>query len=127
MRTSLRRFEILLPLRFNDGQAVPDDLIAELILEVRTQFGAVSTETQKIVGQWMHAGETYRDELIRIFVDAPDEPESRQFFVEYKERLKSRLKQIDIWMTPIRSKCSDTFPYRAAPCACSAFLTSARN
>ena len=29
MSKSLRRFEILLPLRFNDGQAVPDDLIAD--------------------------------------------------------------------------------------------------
>ena len=29
MSKSLRRYEILLPLRFNDGQAVPDDLIAD--------------------------------------------------------------------------------------------------
>ena len=36
---------------------------------------------------------------MRIFVDVPDTAESRQFFVDYKERLKDRLKQIDIWMT----------------------------
>ena len=29
MSRSLRRYEILLPLRFNDGQPVPDDLIAD--------------------------------------------------------------------------------------------------
>jgi hypothetical protein len=38
----LRRFEILLPLRFNDGQAVPDELIAELLLQLESRFGARS-------------------------------------------------------------------------------------
>jgi hypothetical protein len=31
MTVSYRRFEILLPLRFNDGQAVPNELIAETL------------------------------------------------------------------------------------------------
>jgi hypothetical protein len=35
MSSSQRRYEILLPLRFNDGQAVPDDLIAETLLDMR--------------------------------------------------------------------------------------------
>jgi hypothetical protein len=99
MSSSLRRFEILLPLRFNDGQAVPDSLIADCLLEVRQQFGAVSSETQTIHGIWSHQGQIYRDELLRIFVDVPDTPESRRFFTDYKDRLKTRLKQIDIWMT----------------------------
>ena len=30
-----RRFEILLPLRFNDGRPVPDELIADTLLELR--------------------------------------------------------------------------------------------
>jgi hypothetical protein len=29
----------------------------------------------------------------------PDEPEARQFFAEYKELLKGRFQQLDIWMT----------------------------
>ena len=33
MSASFRRFEILLPLRFNDGKPVPDDLIAETLTE----------------------------------------------------------------------------------------------
>ena len=99
MSRSLRRFEILLPTRFNDGQPVPAEQIAELLLELEDRFGAVSSESQTIHGLSIHEGQEYRDELSRIFVDVPDEPETRQFFLEYKERLKSRLKQIDIWMT----------------------------
>ena len=99
MNKSLRRFEILLPLRFNDSQPVPDDLIAGLLLRLEQRFGAVSTETQTIHGLWRHEGQSYRDELVRVFVDAPDSPESRQFFVDFKEELKGVLRQIHIWMT----------------------------
>lgn len=99
MSKSLRRFEILLPLRFNDGQSVPDDLIAGLLLQIEQHFGAVSCETQTIHGLWQHEGRPYRDELVRVFVDALDVPETRQFFLKFKETLKTELKQIDIWMT----------------------------
>jgi hypothetical protein len=99
MSASFRRFEILLPVRFNDGQPVPDDLIADTLLELRQQFGAVSSETQVIRGVWEHQGQAYRDDLVRVFVDVADVPESRQFFVEFKERLKGRFRQLDIWMT----------------------------
>jgi hypothetical protein len=78
---------------------VPDDLVAETLLEREQQFGAVSTETQTIRGLWRHEGETYRDDLVRIFVDVADEPEHRGFFLEFKERLKGRFQQIEIWMT----------------------------
>jgi hypothetical protein len=33
MSRSLRRYEILLPLRFNDGQPVPDDLVADTLTD----------------------------------------------------------------------------------------------
>ena len=46
-----------------------------------------------------HQGERFRDDLIRVWVDAPDLPEHRRFFIEFKERLKSDFKQLDIWMT----------------------------
>ena len=99
MSASFRRFEILLPRRFNDGQPVPDELIADALLELEERFGAVSCETQTIRGLWRHEDELFRDDLVRAFVDAPDVPESRQFFLEFKERLKAAFRQIDIWVT----------------------------
>ena len=54
MSKSLRRFEILLPLRFNDGRAVPDEVIAGLLLQLERRFGAVSAESQPIQGRWRH-------------------------------------------------------------------------
>jgi hypothetical protein len=99
MSMSFRRFEILLPLRFNDGTSVPDELMADTILELRQHFGAVPCETQAIHGIWTHEAAVFRDELVRLFVDAPDTAASREFFVAYKEQLKQRFGQLEIWMT----------------------------
>lgn len=99
MSRSVRRFEVLLPLRLNDGTPVSDDAIIDTLIEFEEQFGAVSCETQSIRGQWRHEGQRYRDDLIRVFVDVPDTPESREYFVAAKERLKARFQQLDIWMT----------------------------
>src|SRR6266404_5932364 len=94
-----RRYEILLPLKFNDGQPVPWSLVGEALVELKQHFGAVSWETQIIHGIWQHQGAEFRDDLVRVFVDVPEGPENRQFFVRFKEQLKSRFKQLDIWMT----------------------------
>lgn len=99
MSRAFRRFEVLLPLRFNDGRPVPDETVGEALLELRQRFGAVSCETQTTRGIWQHQGQEYRDELVRVYVDVSDTPESFDFFREFKERLKARFEQIDIWMT----------------------------
>lgn len=99
MNREYRRFELLLPLKFNDGTLVPRAAIGATVRELRERFGAVSAETQTIHGEWEHGGKVYRDELFRVIVDVPNTPENREFFVSFKDRIKSRFKQIDIWMT----------------------------
>jgi hypothetical protein len=34
-----------------------------------------------------------------MFVDVSDTAQNRRFFIEFKELLKERFQQIDIWMT----------------------------
>ena len=99
MQKPFRRFELLLPTRFNSGEAVPPELFADTLLDLEDRFGAVSSETQMIEGRWRFQGGFYRDELVRVFCDVPDNDANWQFFVELKERLKVRFQQIDIWMT----------------------------
>ena len=99
MSRTFRRYEILLPLRFNDEQSVPDELVADTLLELSERFGAVSAETPTIQGLWQHEGKIFRDDLVRVFVDVGDTPENTQFFQTFKERLKDRFKQLDIWLT----------------------------
>ena len=98
--SALRRYEILVPLRFNDGQPVPEPLLVETFRELREQFNAASWETQILRGVWEHEGTVYHDNLTRFFVEVPDLPAHREFFRQFKEQLKVRFKQIDIRVTP---------------------------
>jgi hypothetical protein len=38
MKRKWRRFEVLLPARYNDGAAVPDDLLGEAVNEIIDQL-----------------------------------------------------------------------------------------
>ena len=78
---------------------MPETVVADTLLELEQHFGAVSCETATIRGYWRHEGESYRDDLIRVFVDVADDPAHRGFFLEFKETLKTRFGQIDLWMT----------------------------
>ncbi len=98
MRGNMRRYEILLPLRFNDGQPVPDEMVGSVICALRERFGAASFETQTIRGLWQHEGQVYRDDLVRLFVDVADSEETRDWFRAFKEQLKSNFQQLDIWI-----------------------------
>jgi hypothetical protein len=99
MGRSYRRFEPLSPLRLNDATPVPDAPIADALLDLRREFGAVSCETQTIRGVWEHQERVFRNELVRVFVDVPDSAKNRRFFVRYEEQLESRFQQLEIWLT----------------------------
>jgi hypothetical protein len=102
MSSRWRRFEVLLPLRFNDGRDVPGEWIAEAVLEIVDHFGAVSYETQKVEGHWRHSGILYRDDLVRVVVDVPDSARNRQWMREFKDRWKVRLEQLELWLVSYR-------------------------
>ena len=48
-------------------------------------------------GAWEHQGAVYEDNLTRFFVDVADRPENREFFRAFKETLKKRFNQLEIW------------------------------
>jgi hypothetical protein len=98
MSSRWRRFEVLLPLQFNDGRDVPPQLLADAVLEIVDHFGAASYETQKVEGHWRHAGVMYRDDLVRIIVDVPDSARNRSWMRQFKERWRIRLDQLELWM-----------------------------
>lgn len=98
MSSNWRRFEVLLPLRFNDGREVPPEWLAEAVLEIVDRFGAASHETQRVEGHWRHGGVAYRDDLVRVVVDVPDDDENRAWIREFKARWQARLEQLELWV-----------------------------
>lgn len=102
MSSNWRRFEVLLPLQFNDGRDVPPAWLAEAVLEIVDRFGAASYETQNVEGHWRHGGVVYRDNLVRIVVDVPDSDENRNWIKDFKARWKARLEQLELWVVSYR-------------------------
>ena len=105
MSRKFRRFEILLPLQFNDGRDVPSEWVAEAVLEIVDYFGAASYETQKVEGHWRHSGVLFRDNL----VDVKDTITHRRWFKKFKLHWKTRLEQMELWIVSYSMLC---FPRR---------------
>jgi hypothetical protein len=73
MSSKSRRYEVLLPVRSNEGQDIPETLLAEAVNEIVRKFGAASTAANR---RWMNG---------------------------FKTRWKNRLKQLELWMvSPFR-------------------------
>lgn len=99
----MMRYEVLLPLEFNDGKSIPRELLQETADEVRQRFGAVSLENITIEGAWTDDnGDVSVDEMCRFFVDVDQNhepsPEVGIWFRAHKEIWKKRFQQEEIWI-----------------------------
>ncbi len=106
----MKRYEVLLPEKFNDGSSVPRELLADTADEIRGRFGAVSLLGCKVCGQWIDGstGIVFDDEMVRLFVDAEDAPmcygENLIWFRKMKEVWEERFDQRLIYITCFKIK-----------------------
>jgi len=98
----LRRYEVLLPAKYNDGREVPEELLGDAVKEVVKEFGAVSFFEDAATGYWQHDDILYRDQLGLIVIDVPDTARNRKWMKAYKAKWKERLGQLEIWMVSYR-------------------------
>lgn len=95
----IKRYEILLPLKYNDGTFIEKIKFYETIKELLAVFPGITLRPEPMIGAWVHRGQTYVDTSILIQIEVEDTEENRDFFVKYKEILKERFDQIEIWIT----------------------------
>src|SRR5262245_51027273 len=88
MKSKSRRFEVLLPVRFNDGRDVPDELLGEAVNEIVEQFSAVTFHRETGEGHWRHDDTLFRDDLALLVIDIPDTATNRKWMKAFKERWK---------------------------------------
>jgi hypothetical protein len=93
------RYEILLPLRYNDGSDIEEEKFRDTKVELINRFGAVTVDLIYSVGFWEHKNVVYEDVLARYRIDVEDTKQNRLFFKRYKEKLKKRFKQKEIWIS----------------------------
>lgn len=83
MKSALRRFEVLLPARYNDGEEVNDKLLGEAVDEIIDQFGAVAWYKNAAEGYWRHGDTVYRDDLGLVVVEVVDTVKNRKWMKAY--------------------------------------------
>jgi len=76
---SFRRYEIILPTRYNDGACVEAEKYYQTGEELVARFGAVSFLPETLRGIWLHEGSRYEEDNLRLFVDVEDTPENAAF------------------------------------------------
>lgn len=95
---SIRRYEILLPTRYNDGSSVEPQKIDATLMELAARFGGLTFHPEQLIGLWFHRGQRFEDNNVCLAVDVEDTLETVEFFAQFKEELKQRFRQIEIYI-----------------------------
>jgi hypothetical protein len=93
-----RRYEILLPVKLNDGRPVSGELLEQTREELVAHFTGLQIQPHTILGLWVYEGSRFEEELRRFTIDVEDSPENQQFFVDFKHKLLERFEQIEIYI-----------------------------
>lgn len=94
----MRKYDIYLPLKYNNGESIESEKIVRVWDEL---FGGITVSplSAPYQGRWKYGGVEYIDEIIKVEVVATNDRAAKKFLKEFKERLKESLQQIDILIT----------------------------
>ncbi|HEY6231730.1 MAG TPA: hypothetical protein VIW64_10725 [Pyrinomonadaceae bacterium] len=97
----MRKYEIYLPLKYNDGKDIEPEKIKQIKEELIAKFGAItaSSRSSPYQGTWKYGGVEYIDDIIKVEIVTSDDRLTKRFLKDFKERLKKSLQQIDILIT----------------------------
>lgn len=96
-----RRYEVLLPARFNDGHEVVETCmrcVPDTLMEVVDRFGALTFDPHPANGVWTQRGMRYDDQLYRLTLDVPDTDDTRHWIAMFKKALLERFDQLEIYI-----------------------------
>jgi hypothetical protein len=97
----VRRYEIYLPLFYNDGTPVEPEKFDQVERELVEQFGGVTTVQRQfpLRGVWRGEHQTYLDLIVVFTVLDLSGVDVEHFFTPYKEALKTRFHQEEVLIT----------------------------
>ena len=103
MPRQARRYDIYLPLLYNNGTGIEEEKFVQVQRELFRKFGGLTSIKREfpLRGIWGHETTVYEDEIIILtVVDFSDNvEETEQFITDYKEILKIRFEQEEIFIT----------------------------
>jgi hypothetical protein len=94
----MKKYEIYLPLTYNDGTKIEAEKIKQIREELVDVFGArtVSSHHAPYQGAWNYRGIDFIEDIIKIEIIARADRKTQKFFRQFKERVKRMLKQFDV-------------------------------
>ena len=97
----MRKYEIYLPLKYNDGKQIEPEKIKQIREELIGVFGAitVSSRSSPYQGTWKYGGVEYIDDIIKVEIVTSADKVTKKFLKDFKEHLKESLRQVDILIT----------------------------
>jgi hypothetical protein len=98
-----RRYDIYLPIQYNDGISIEEEKFVQVQRKLFRKFGGLTSIKREfpLRGMWGNETTVYEDEIIILtVVDFSDNvEETEQFITDYKEILKIRFEQEEIFIT----------------------------
>lgn len=97
----MKKYEIYLPLKYNDGREIEAEKIKHIREELIAVFGAltVSSQSAPYQGRWKYGGVEFIDDIIKVEIITGTDRKTEQFFKRFKDHLKQLLNQVDILIT----------------------------
>ncbi|HEX6043619.1 MAG TPA: hypothetical protein VFZ22_03965 [Pyrinomonadaceae bacterium] len=97
----MKKYEIYLPLKYNDGQEIEPEKLKQIRQQLIAVFGAitVSSLTAPFQGTWRYGGVEFVDDIIRFEIITEQDFRANVFFKSFKNQLKRTLRQFDILIT----------------------------
>ena len=95
------RYQVLLPICFNDGSVVPHHLHDHAIDQIVGKFGGASVDWDGMEGQWKDEhGKLHKEGMIDLFVDTPigEWEATFQWFSERKKEWEHTFRQDVIYI-----------------------------
>jgi hypothetical protein len=98
-----RRFEIILPLQYNDGREIEHEKFFELHEQLLTKFGGFSYITGSF-GAWRspETGEVYSDMSTLFIILSDDNDSIPEFFRNFQKLLEKNFQQEKVMITHYR-------------------------
>ena len=95
----MKKYEIYLPLRYNEGRKIEPQKLKEIRQQLIDVFGALtaSSRSAPFQGTWRYKGVEFVDDIIWIQIITKED--MNDFFKSFKRQLKRTLRQLDILIT----------------------------
>jgi hypothetical protein len=119
MPGSARRYDIYLPLTYNDGRPVPDEVFRDVHRRLLARFGGLTAQQREfpLQGIWQGEARLYLDQVIIVTVLDFRRRGSTRFIPQLKKALLREFDQLAILITeqPLRVHLPRRRPERAEP------------